>query len=94
MKTPKWGYQFLQYFLRLWLPLVLLLVVVLWMLFRAQADAALAILQANERQSIQMGKRSIDAALSVLVGDALYLAEHSSLQHRWIPHDLAKPRLA
>lgn len=95
MKTPKWGYQFLQYFLRLWLPLVLLLVVVLWILFRTQADAALAILQANERQSIQMGKRSIDAALSVLVGDALYLAEHSSLQHWLDTHDSeAKSRLA
>ncbi len=83
MKSCRWNYQFIRYFLCLCLPLVVLLAALLWLLFRTQADSSLAIMQVKERQSIQIGKRTIDEVLGVLRGDALYLAEHSSLQ-QWL----------
>lgn len=70
-------------FLRLSVPLVLVLVVVLWLLYRTQMTATLTIMQVNERQSIQLASQTIDAIFGVLRDDALYLAEHSSLQE-WL----------
>lgn len=78
------GYwQFTQRFLRLCIPLILILVAVLWLLYRTQVAATLTIMQVNEQQSIRLAKQTIDAVFGVLHGDALYLAEHSSLQ-QWL----------
>lgn len=77
----KW--QFMDRFLRLSIPLILLLVVVLWLLYRTQMAATLTIMKINERQSIQLAGQTIDAVFGVLQGDALYLAEYSSLQ-KWL----------
>lgn len=83
--SPKnsWSRQFTWHFLRLCIPLVLVLAVVLWLLHRTEVEAALAITQASEKQSIQLAGLTIDTVLGVLRGDALYLAEHSSLQ-QWL----------
>ncbi|SDH86839.1 PAS domain S-box protein [Nitrosomonas sp. Nm132] len=83
MKSYRGIYQFIQYFLCLCIPLILLLAIVLWILFRTQEDAAMEIMQANERLSIQLGERTIEAKLGMLRNDALYLAELSSLQ-QWL----------
>lgn len=77
---------FVQHFLPLGLLFVLLLATLLWLPFRTQAETTLAGMQANERQSLQLGGRAIDAVLGVLHGDALYLAEISSLQ-QWLDTD-------
>ncbi len=83
MRPYRGIYQFIQYFLYLCIPLVLLLAIVLWILFRTQEDAAMEIMQANERLSIQLGEQTIEAKLGMLRNDALYLAELSSLQ-QWL----------
>lgn len=83
MKSFRWNYQYVQYILYLCIPLVLLLAIVLRLLFYIQADATLAIIQANERQSLHLARRTIDTVFGVLRGDALYLAEHSSLR-QWL----------
>lgn len=83
MKLYRWGYQFIRYFLFLCIPLVLLLAAMLWFVFHTQEDAAMEIIQANERLSIQLSERTIEAKLDVLRNDALYLAELSSLQ-QWL----------
>jgi len=80
------GWQFTQRFLRLCVPLVLVLVAVLWLLYRTQAAATLTIIQVSERQSIQLASQTIDAVFGVLRGDALYLAEHIALQE-WLDTD-------
>ncbi|UJP04993.1 MAG: PAS domain S-box protein [Nitrosomonas sp.] len=81
-----WSGYFAWYFLRLCLPLVLILIAVLWLLYRTQLAATLMIMQTNEQQSVQLGHQTIDAVFGVLQGDALYLAEHSSLQ-QWLDAD-------
>ena len=80
------NWQFTQRFLRLCVPLVLVLVAVLWLLYRTQVAATLTIMEVNERQSIQLASQTIDAVFGVLRGDALYLAEHSALQE-WLDTD-------
>jgi PAS domain S-box-containing protein len=77
------SWQFIRHFLRLCVPLILILVIALWLLYRTQVTATLTIMQASERQSIQLAKQTIDVVLGVLRGDALYLAEHSSLRE-WL----------
>lgn len=78
-----WNWQYARRFLRLWLPLILLLAVVLWQLYRTQVDTDLTVTLASERQSIQLAKQAINAELGLLRSDALYLAEHTSLQ-QWL----------
>ncbi|PSJ17363.1 PAS domain-containing sensor histidine kinase [Nitrosomonas supralitoralis] len=70
-------------FLRLLIPLILILVAVLWYLYRTHMTATLMIMQVSEQQSIQLASQTVDAVFSVLHGDALYLAENSSLQ-QWL----------
>lgn len=77
------NWQFTKHFLRLSLPLILILVAMLWLLYRTHLDTTLTIMQANEQQSIQLASQTVDAVFGVLHGDALYLAENSSLQ-QWL----------
>ena len=72
------NWQFTQRFLRLCVPLVLVLVAVLWLLYRTQVAATLTIMEVNERQSIQLASQTIDAVFGVLRGDALKRAGHWS----------------
>lgn len=83
-----WNWQYARRFLRLWLPLILLLAAVLWLLYRTQVDAALTVTLASEKQSIQLAEQTINAELGLLRGDALYLAEHASLQ-QWLDTGLS-----
>lgn len=69
--------------LRILVPLLLVLGAVLWLLYRADLDALQAILRANERHAIELADRTIHAELGMLRGDALYLAQQSSL-HQWL----------
>ncbi|WP_292989286.1 PAS domain S-box protein [Nitrosomonas sp.] len=77
------NWQFTRHFLRLSVPLVLVLVAVLWLLYRTHIATTLTIMQTNEQQSIQLANQTVDAVFGVLHGDALYLAENSSLQ-QWL----------
>ncbi|SER45928.1 PAS domain S-box-containing protein [Nitrosomonas sp. Nm51] len=77
------SWQFTGRFLRLSVPLVLVLAVVLWLIYRTQTAATLIVMEINEQQSIQLASQTIDAVFGVLRGDALYLAESSSLQ-QWL----------
>ncbi len=77
------NWQFTRYFLRLSVPLVLVLIAVLWLLYRAHMATTLTIMQANEQQSIQLANQTVDAVFGLIHGDALYLAENSSLQ-QWL----------
>ena len=86
-----WNWQYTRRFLRLWLPLILILAAVLWLLYRTQIDAVLTVTLASEKQSIQLAERTINAELSLLRGDALYLAEHTSLQ-KWLDTGLSESR--
>jgi PAS domain S-box-containing protein len=53
------------------------------LLFDAHEEADQAIIEANERLSVQLGEKTIDYVFGVIRGDALYLAELSSLR-QWL----------
>ncbi len=86
-----WNWQYARHFLLLWLPLILLLGAVLWLLYRTQTEAALTITLASEKQSIRLAEQTVNAELGLLRSDALYLAEHTSLQ-QWLDTGLSKSR--
>jgi PAS domain S-box-containing protein len=77
------AWQFVRRFLRIWLPLILVLIAVLWLLYRTDVNALQALTQTDEKHAIQLASQSIAAELGMLRGDALYLAEEASL-HRWL----------
>ena len=83
MKSDRSRYRFIKYFLIICIPLLLSLAIVLSLLFDANDDANNAIIEANERLSVQLGEKAIDYTFGVLRGDALYLAELSSLR-QWL----------
>ena len=83
MKSDRSRYKFIKYFLIICIPLVLTLSIVLSLLFDAHDDANYAIIEANERLSAQLGEKAIEYTFGVLRGDALYLAELSSLR-QWL----------
>jgi len=75
-----WTWQFVQRFLLIWVPLTVVLAGVVWMLYRTEAKATLALTRSNEQQAIQLARKSTVAELHMLHGDVLYLAELSSLK--------------
>ncbi|SDZ00591.1 PAS domain S-box-containing protein [Nitrosomonas sp. Nm33] len=83
MRSDRGRYRFIKYLLIISIPLLLLLLVVLWLLLRAHEDANTAIMESNERLSVQLGEKTIDYVFATIRGDALYLAELSSLQ-QWL----------
>ncbi|AKH39185.1 PAS domain S-box-containing protein [Nitrosomonas communis] len=83
MKSDRSRYRFIKYFLIICIPLLLSLAIVLSLLFDAHDDANYAIIEANERLSAQLGEKAIEYTFGVLRGDALYLAELSSLR-QWL----------
>ena len=83
MKSDRSRYKFIKYFLIICIPLVLTLTIVLSLLLDAHEDANKAIIEANERLSVQLGEKTIDYVFGVIRGDALYLAELSSLR-QWL----------
>ena len=78
-----WNWYFIKHFLGIGTPLILVLITVLWLLYRTQAAANLSIIQVKEQQAIQLASQAIDTTFLVLTGDALYLAEHSLLR-QWL----------
>lgn len=89
MASYRERYQFIKYFLYISVPLVFLLSFVLYLLLRTQESADLAIMESNEQLSVQLGERTIDYVFGAIRGDALYLAELSSLQQWLETGDLA-----
>ncbi len=67
-------------FISIWLPLMLLLAVILWLLYRTQAASALTIAREREWQSIRLARQVITTELQSLGNDALYLANLPALQ--------------
>lgn len=86
MTSYRERYQYTKYFLYISIPLIFLLSVVVSLLFHTQESADLMIMESNERQAVQLAERTIDYVFGALKGDALHLAELSSLQ-RWLDTD-------
>lgn len=74
---------FSSWFLRIWLPLILVLAAVLWLLYHTEMNGRLAITRADEQHTLQLAQQTISSELTMLRGDTLYLAAHSSLS-QWL----------
>jgi PAS domain S-box-containing protein len=78
-----WNWRFVYRLLGILVPLSLVLGVVLWLLFNAEASGIRQIARADEQHVIQLAVQLIEAELDRVRGDALYLAEQSSLR-QWL----------
>lgn len=85
------AWHFVQRVLRILIPLILVLALGLWWLYHTEVNALLTITRADERHAIQLAKQIIDAKLDILRGDALYLAEKTSLL-KWLETGSAAER--
>ncbi len=83
MRSDRNRYKFMKYFLIICIPLILLLALILQLLLQAHEDANKTIMESNERLSVMLGEKTIDYVFAIIRGDALYLAELSSLQ-QWL----------
>lgn len=86
-----WTKQFIQRFLYTWVPLVLIVAAVLWLLYRNEVNTQLTITHTNEQQAVQLANQTITTELAMLRGDTLYLAELSSL-YQWLDSGEASDR--
>lgn len=75
-----WSWQFLKWYLRIWIPVVLALGTGLWLLYHFELDANMESARASERHVIEQANAAIRSELASMQSDALYLAEHASLQ--------------
>ncbi len=70
-------------FLRVSVPLLLILAVVLWLLYRSELKVREAMQRAAGESSVQLASQTIKVELGGLRGDLLYLADEVSL-HGWL----------
>ena len=78
-----WTGQFIRRFMLIWIPLVLLLGTLLWVLHHVEVNALLTINKAEEHHVLQLASQTITTELAMLRGDALYLSELSTLS-QWL----------
>lgn len=71
------------HFLKIFTPMLIVLAVVLWIFYQRDVTSIRVSTGLDNQQVIQLAKQSIIDEESMLHGDALYLAGHSSL-HRWL----------
>lgn len=76
-----WSWRFFNWYLRIWIPVILVLGAGLWLLYRIEADAQLASVRLAEKNIIQLASDTIQTELTAIENDVLYLAEHSTLKH-------------
>ncbi len=88
MNTEVLSWSFARRFLRVSVPLLLLLALVLWLLYRGELHVRQARQVAAAENSLQLARQAVDAELRGLRGDVLYLAEEVSLRS-WIERGAA-----
>ncbi|MDR3392666.1 MAG: PAS domain S-box protein [Sulfuriferula sp.] len=82
----KWHFYFkqgrfpLRLFLLFWIPLTLVLVAIILAFYNVQANSALTLVKAAERQAVRLSFQASTMGLSTVRSDLLYLADLTELQ--------------
>lgn len=71
------GRPVVRRFLMIWLSLVGLLALILWVFYRSQTAAALALNQASQRESLNLSRQVIESQLAFASADLLFLADQA-----------------
>lgn len=74
--------------LRVSVPMVAVLLVIFWVLYRSEIDAQYEIYRINDRHLVQLTRDTVSTELSILQGDVGYLAEQTVLR-RWLDNGMA-----
>lgn len=75
--------QFFKGIVRCWLPFVLALAAIFWVLYQAEKNARLDLTRTREETLIRLADRELSAEVTTLHNDTSFLAYHSAL-HQWL----------